>query len=218
MGEHVIKMPDIGEGVAEAELVVWEVEIGTEVREDQILASVMTDKATVEIPAPRAGKVIWLGPEIGDTVAVGSAIIRLEVEGEGNAVPGEATPAETSKKTAKAKSEPAKVQSPPNEQSQAETIAPSSAPLQPHQANKKPLAAPSVRKKAMEAGIDLRLITGSGKAGRITHKDYEDFIASGGASRTAQSNPRSADASIKEIKLVGLRRKIAQQMSQADRL
>jgi 2-oxoisovalerate dehydrogenase E2 component (dihydrolipoyl transacylase) len=90
MGEHVIKMPDIGEGVAEAELVEWDVAVGAEVREDQILASVMTDKATVEIPAPRDGKIIWLGAEIGEVIAVGAALIRLEVEGEGNVKPGEA--------------------------------------------------------------------------------------------------------------------------------
>ncbi len=212
MGEHVIKMPDIGEGVAEAELVEWEVEIGTEVREDQILASVMTDKATVEIPAPCNGKVIWLGPEIGETVAVGSAIIRLEVEGPGNVQPADTPPVAKDKKTAtpKGKSAPA-----PSTASPAKSKAPSRAsePLHPVKQNKKPLAAPSVRKKAMQAGIDLRLITGSGRAGRITHKDLEAFITSGGAGRAVQNNQRPADSSVKDIKLVGLRRKIAEQMS-----
>lgn len=212
MGEYVIKMPDIGEGVAEAELVEWEVEIGAEVREDQILASVMTDKATVEIPAPRDGKVIWLGPEIGDTVAVGSAIIRLEVEGEGNAEAPDAPPVEKVLKPAAPDKKPAPSQS-TAAQVKPQTAPVASAPPRPLQQNKKPLASPSVRKKAMEAGIDLRLITGSGKAGRITHKDYEAFIASGGASHAGQSNQRAVDESVKEIKLVGLRRKIAQQMS-----
>lgn len=84
MGEHVIKLPDVGEGVAEAELVEWHVKVGDLVREDQMLAAVMTDKATVEIPSPVDGEVLWLGAEIGDTVAIGSPIVRLKVAGDGN--------------------------------------------------------------------------------------------------------------------------------------
>ena len=84
MGEFVIKLPDVGEGVAEAELVEWLVDEGRNVREDDVLASVMTDKATVEIPSPVEGKIIWLGPKVGEVVAVGSPIIRLEIDGEGN--------------------------------------------------------------------------------------------------------------------------------------
>ena len=84
MGTYVIKLPDIGEGVAEAELVEWLVEPGQQVKEDDPLAAVMTDKATVEIPSPVAGKIAWLGAAIGEIVAVGTEIIRLEVSGEGN--------------------------------------------------------------------------------------------------------------------------------------
>ncbi len=93
MGEHVIKLPDVGEGVAEAELVEWHVKVGDLVREDALLAAVMTDKATVEIPSPVDGEVLWLGAEIGDTVAVGSPIVRLKVAGEGNAAAATAAPA-----------------------------------------------------------------------------------------------------------------------------
>jgi len=89
MGEYVIKLPDVGEGVAEAELVEWQVKVGDLVREDAVLAAVMTDKATVEIPSPVDGKVVWLGAEIGDTVAIGSPIVRLEVAGEGNVKAGD---------------------------------------------------------------------------------------------------------------------------------
>ena len=88
MGEYVIKLPDVGEGVAEAELVEWNVAVGDVVREDAILASVMTDKAAVEIPSPVEGTVIWLGAEIGEQIAVGSPLVRLEVTGEGNVVAG----------------------------------------------------------------------------------------------------------------------------------
>jgi 2-oxoisovalerate dehydrogenase E2 component (dihydrolipoyl transacylase) len=92
MGEHLIKMPDVGEGIAEAELVEWHVKVGDLVREDAVLAAVMTDKATVEIPSPVDGEVLWLGAEIGDVVAIGSPLIRLKVEGE-DQVSSESSPA-----------------------------------------------------------------------------------------------------------------------------
>ena len=93
MAEHVIRLPDVGEGVAEAELVEWNVKIGDLVREDAILGAVMTDKATVEIPSPVEGKVLWLGANVGDVVAVGSNLVRLDVAGEGvDSAPLDAAP------------------------------------------------------------------------------------------------------------------------------
>src|SRR5258705_10919085 len=85
MGTRIIKLPDVGEGVAEAEIVEWHVEVGQSVLEDQLLAAVMTDKATVEIPSPVAGTVMALGGEVGSVLAVGAELVRLEVAGEGNA-------------------------------------------------------------------------------------------------------------------------------------
>src|SRR5438874_5872202 len=85
MGIRIIKLPDVGEGVAEAEIVEWHVEVGQSVLEDQVLAAVMTDKATVEIPSPVAGTVVALGGEVGSVLAVGAELVRLEVAGEGNA-------------------------------------------------------------------------------------------------------------------------------------
>ena len=118
MGEHVIKLPDVGEGVAEAELVEWMVEIGANVREDQVLASVMTDKATVEIPSPVEGKILWRGGSPGDVLAVGSPLIRLEVDGAGNVKPGDEVPApgpkkETPKAEAKPEPKPEKIENKP---------------------------------------------------------------------------------------------------------
>ncbi|AGK50780.1 lipoamide acyltransferase component of branched-chain alpha-keto acid dehydrogenase complex [Burkholderia thailandensis MSMB121] len=84
MGIHVIKMPDIGEGIAEVELGLWHVKIGDRVKEDQAIADVMTDKASVEIPSPVAGVVVALGGKEGDVLPVGSELVRLEVEGDGN--------------------------------------------------------------------------------------------------------------------------------------
>ena len=85
MGVHAIKVPDIGEGIAEVELVAWRVQPGDAVAEDQVLADVMTDKATVEIPSPVAGKVLALGGTVGQLIAVGAELIRIEVEGKGAA-------------------------------------------------------------------------------------------------------------------------------------
>jgi len=97
MGIHIIKMPDIGEGIAEVELVGWHVKVGDTVAEDQPLADVMTDKATVEIPSPVVGKVISLGGDVGQVMAVGGELIRLEVEGEGNVKAGAAAAAPAAK-------------------------------------------------------------------------------------------------------------------------
>ncbi|MGA8194639.1 MAG: biotin/lipoyl-containing protein, partial [Acetobacteraceae bacterium] len=85
MAEHVIRLPDVGEGIAEAELVEWHVKVGDLVRADTTLAAVMTDKATVEIPSPVDGEITWLGAEIGDKVAVGSDLVRLKIPGERDA-------------------------------------------------------------------------------------------------------------------------------------
>ncbi|MDZ5627672.1 biotin/lipoyl-containing protein, partial [Achromobacter xylosoxidans] len=106
MGIHVIKMPDIGEGIAEVELVGWHVKVGDTVAEDQPLADVMTDKATVEIPSPVVGRVVALGGEVGQVMAVGGELIRLEVEGEGN-VKGEAAAQKPQAAPAPAASAPA---------------------------------------------------------------------------------------------------------------
>ena len=231
MGEFVIKLPDVGEGVAEAELVEWLIEKGQNVREDEVLASVMTDKATVEIPSPVEGKVIWLGAKIGEVVAVGSPIIRLEIDGEGNIEPGapaekaedddtqpqEAEPKEKPKtngaaaktdETPVAKPQPAKV----------EARTPAAAPKKATQASarkegEKPLASPAVRKRALDAGVDLRRVGGTGPAGRITHEDLDAWFESGGVSGGRRA--RAADTSVKDVQIVGLRRKIAEKMATA---
>ncbi|BCW90783.1 Lipoamide acyltransferase component of branched-chain alpha-keto acid dehydrogenase complex [Alphaproteobacteria bacterium SO-S41] len=224
MGEHTIKLPDVGEGVAEAELVEWHVKIGDIVREDSILGAVMTDKATVEIPSPVQGEVIWLGAEIGDTLAVGSPLIRLKVEGEGTPTqaiedqPGELEPAEPkplpettkvaeAKPKAEAKPEPAPLKAAPV--ARATTIG------APRAEGDRPLASPAVRLRAQEAGIDLRQVAGSGPAGRIGHEDLDAFIARGTHAAGAVAAGLQPSNEITDIKVVGLRRKIAEKMAKA---
>jgi 2-oxoisovalerate dehydrogenase E2 component (dihydrolipoyl transacylase) len=241
MGEHVIKLPDVGEGVAEAELVEWHVKVGDPVREDQMLAAVMTDKATVEIPSPVDGEVLWLGAEIGDTVAIGSPIVRLKVAGDGNvsgSVQAEAR-TESSKKAeeentptpdpqprgggeraaSKAYPEPAK--NPPRRDALSERVSPPEPPSPPGGGSRgggaprpegeKPLASPAVRLRAREAGIDLRQVAGSGPAGRIGHEDLDVFLKHGAQAAPAKAGLARNDA-VEEIKVVGLRRKIAEKM------
>ena len=225
MGEHVIKLPDVGEGVAEAELVEWMVKIGEGVREDDVLAAVMTDKATVEIPSPVDGKVIWQGAQIGEVMAVGAPLIRLEVEGEGNVKPGEEAPAATA--PAEPKPEPAKPEAPQQESAKPAPAAPNGLDGASHRAappapagqgapraeGEKPLASPAVRKRAAEAGVDLRRVAGSGAAGRITHEDLDAYFAQGAA--PARGAGLARNMTVTEVPVIGLRRKIAEKMATA---
>ncbi|CAN7682137.1 dihydrolipoamide acetyltransferase family protein [Aminobacter sp. LjRoot7] len=222
MGEHVIKLPDVGEGVAEAELVEWHVKIGDLVREDAVLAAVMTDKATVEIPSPVDGEIVWLGAEIGDTVPVGSPIVRIKVAGD---APAAAEPAVVSKpeakapEVAKAATEPAKKE---EEKTPAATKpAVTTAALKPvarattglpRPEGERPLASPAVRLRAREAGIDLRQVPGTGPAGRVTHEDLDAFAARGAAVVVAGLQEKTG---VEEIKVIGLRRRIAEKMALA---
>ncbi|WAT31050.1 dihydrolipoamide acetyltransferase family protein [Pseudomonas sp. GXZC] len=211
MGTHVIKMPDIGEGIAEVELSVWHVKVGDMVVEDQVLADVMTDKAMVDIPSPVHGKVISLGGEPGEVMAVGSILISIEVEGAGNAK--EAPAVKEAPKAAPAvetKPAPVAVESKP-----APVIAAQSPVAR--EADERPLASPAVRKHALDAGIQLRLVQGSGPAGRILHEDLEAYLLQGPAKNSTAANPYAERHTEEQIPVIGMRRKIAQRMQDATR-
>lgn len=213
MAEHVIKMPDVGEGVAEAELVEWNVKVGDLVREDTVLAAVMTDKATVEIPSPVEGKVSWLGGEIGEIIAVGSVILKIEVPGDGpttDDVPSE--PVSVPAPVAKTETPPEPAKAPAPAPKKPAVPAPSLGGGAPRPAGEKPLASPAVRLRAKEAGVDLRQVSGTGPAHRITHDDLDQFIARGTQPVAAGLRP---DMTLEEIKIVGMRRKIAEKMALA---
>lgn len=213
MAENVIKMPDVGEGVAEAELVEWNVKVGDLVREDTVLAAVMTDKATVEIPSPVEGKVSWLGGEIGEIIAVGSVILKIEVAGDAGATKDVAD-AETVEPTPVEKIEtpPEPAHAPAPAPKKPAVPAPSLGGGAPRPAGEKPLASPAVRLRAKEAGVDLRQVSGTGPAHRITHDDLDQFIARGTQPVAAGLRP---DMTVEEIKIVGMRRKIAEKMALA---
>lgn len=236
MGVHVIKMPDIGEGIAEVELVACYVKVGDTVTEDMVLADVMTEKATIEIPSPVSGKVLSLGGAAGQVMAVQSDLIHIEVEGAGNLKPGAAAAAPaapvsapvevtptmpapaTVAQAAPAVSVPSKVEpAAPSKAPAARSAAAHAGPARP--AGDKPIASPAVRRRAWDMGIELQFVPGTGPAGRIMQDDLDAFAArgagqdggSGGDSRYVERNEENSTP------LIGLRRKIAQKMQDSKR-
>jgi 2-oxoisovalerate dehydrogenase E2 component (dihydrolipoyl transacylase) len=219
MGTFAFKMPDIGEGVVEGEVVEWMVAVGDVVKEDDPILSVMTDKATVEIPSPVDGKVTKVIGEAGDILPVGVVCIEFEVDGAGNASASEEAP--TKKEAEPAKEEPKAAPAPtPAPKAAAETPpAPTPAPAMAPVARApgtKALASPAVRQRAREANISLDHVAGSGPAGRISHADLDTHIA-GGASGASRSAPVGGRARVQlngteAMKVIGLRRKIADSM------
>ena len=207
-----IKLPDVGEGVTEAELVEWHVAVGDLVREDDVIAAVMTDKATVEIPSLYTGKVLERTGEIGDVLPIGTALVRIETEAEGRSdVAEEAVP------------DPAPVPTPgpapaprPEDVLAAnpQPVVQSEAP--PRQEGAPVLASPAVRARARRAGVDLRRVPGTGPAGRIKDSDLDAFLQQ--TPVAAITNGPAKRHGSTEIKITGLRRKIAERMALANSL
>ena len=213
MGTHVIKMPDIGEGIAEVELSVWHVKVGDMVVEDQVLADVMTDKAMVDIPSPVHGKVIALGGQPGEVMAVGSVLISIEVEGAGN-VKEPAQPAPVKEAPVVAPKVEAVVESKPVA-APAPKPAVCQGPMVARAADERPLASPAVRKHALDLGIQLRLVRGSGPAGRVLHEDLDAYLAQGQSNASTVSSAYTQRTDEQQIPVIGMRRKIAQRMQDA---
>tara|TARA_B110000444_G_C18847018_1_gene602712 strand:+ start:1038 stop:2315 length:1278 start_codon:yes stop_codon:yes gene_type:complete len=213
MGTFAFKLPDIGEGVVEGEVVEWMVAVGDVVKEDDPILSVMTDKATVEIPSPVDGKVTKVVGEAGDILPVGAVCIEFEVDGDGNASDKKDEPV---KEKVEAKAPEAKKEVTPES-----NPTPAPAPKETAQpvaraAGTKALASPAVRQRAREANINLEHVAGSGPAGRISHADLDKHI-SGGASGASSWSPVGASTKTElngteQIKVIGLRRKIADSM------
>ncbi|WP_292072811.1 2-oxo acid dehydrogenase subunit E2 [Brevundimonas sp. UBA7534] len=230
-GNYVFKLPDVGEGTAEAELVGWHVKVGDAVEEDQILADVMTDKATVEITSPVAGTVVALYGEAGKAVPVGGPLVAFDVEGKGNvSTPAPASapstpsgPARGPKASPSPNGGSAPSKSPPaGGSTRAAGEGGKSVPaLTGRAAGERPLASPAVRNRARDLGVDLTFVPGSGPAGRITHEDLDGFIARGGSQpASAPSGGGSTYAKAEgttEIRIIGLRRKIAEKMAESVR-
>ncbi|MDG1537023.1 MAG: dihydrolipoamide acetyltransferase family protein [Candidatus Poseidoniaceae archaeon] len=220
MGTFAFKMPDIGEGVVEGEVVEWMVAVGDTVKEDDPILSVMTDKATVEIPSPVDGTVTKVVGEAGDILPVGVVCIEFEVEGAGNASASDDAPAAKeapapAAKESKPEPTPEVAPAPTPAPKAAATPAPAAAPVA-RAPGTKALASPAVRQRAREANISLDHVAGSGPAGRISHADLDAHIAGGaaGASRAAPMGGRARTElnGTEAMKVIGLRRKIADSM------
>ena len=229
MTRYVFKMPDLGEGTVEAEVVAWHIKVGDMVQEDQVMAEVMTDKAAVEVPAPVSGKVVTINGQPGDMVRVGSELVVFETAAVDDDVVAPAAPVAALSPVAAGEG---RAESPQIEP------APARAPLPALRATPaahavevksevgevsgRVKASPATRRKAREAGIDLRQVPGSGPSGRIMPKDFV-AVMSGAAPAHKNGGPAAAPSLLRqrtgtdEVKVIGVRRVIAQRMTDAAR-
>ncbi len=196
MSEYIFKLPDLGEGLVEAEIAEWMVKVGDHVEEEDPIAAMLTDKAAVELTAPVTGRVTKVAGEVGDTIAVGTPLIIFATTGEQQ--PTETETAQQPADSASVTVDEAITDSPP------EPVA-----------NDRVLTSPSVRRQAREAGIDLGQVAGSGPRGRILRGDLESHLQAGPGS--AHTTVRKPSTRVTEIKVIGLRRKIAERMTEANR-
>src|SRR3982751_5331191 len=221
MARYEFKLPDIGEGIDEAEIVAWHVKIGDTIGEDQQIADMMTDKATVEMESPVAGKVIELAGEVGDQIPIGSVLAVIETAGGGRA----AEPVEDSKDerpladgAVQATPEQAEEIPVTKVEEQAPTPKPAPAPrVEPEVAKKEPathvLASPAVRARARDLGIDLAQVKTA--SDRIRHSDLDAYLLYNGG--TVSARGAGVARPDETIKVVGVRRKIAENMQEAKR-
>jgi 2-oxoisovalerate dehydrogenase E2 component (dihydrolipoyl transacylase) len=232
MGRFTFKLPDIGEGIAEAEIVAFHVKPGDRVEEDQQIADMMTDKATVEMESPVAGTVLEVAGEVGDVIAIGSMLVVIETDGEAageapeaasDAAPAPKDPEVTERieaenlDVANASSEIGEVPASAPPSAAPEPAAPPPPPPPPRPAparsHSKVLATPAVRQRAQQLGIDLAEVRPS-EEGRIRHADLDAFISYGAGTGHAPAGRTRADET---IKVIGLRRRIAENMAAAKR-
>lgn len=217
MGKYVFKLPDVGEGTAEAEIVAWHVKVGDIIQEDQHLVDVMTDKATVEMTSPVGGKVLSLHGEPGAMAPVGAPLVELEVEGAGNEASvkgGNGAAKPVAAPPPPPKLEEKKVAPPPKPSAIVEPV--HVEPVRPRVFGDKPLASPAVRQRALELGVQLQFVQGSGPGARITHADLDTHVARGGSAGTVSGGFVRREG-VDEIKVIGLRRKIAEKLQDAKR-
>jgi 2-oxoisovalerate dehydrogenase E2 component (dihydrolipoyl transacylase) len=214
MALFTFKLPDIGEGISEAEIVGWHVKVGDRVEEDQPIADMMTDKATVEMESPVAGTVVRLAGEPGDQVPIGSMLVEIEVEGDAPAAPPPSEETIEAETPGEAMVEEAAAPEAPPAPTPTATPTPAPAP-EPAVAKDEPvLASPAVRARAKELGIDLGQVKPSGD--RIRHADLDAYLLYGAGQGYAPAG-RSARRSDEQVKVIGMRRRIAENMAASKR-
>jgi 2-oxoisovalerate dehydrogenase E2 component (dihydrolipoyl transacylase) len=199
MSEYIFKLPDLGEGTVESEIAEWFIAVGEQVTEEDVVGTMMTDKAAVEVASPISGKVVKLAGEPGDIIAVGAPLVVFETDA---VVAADAEPAPTGESDAPVVTA---------EPKPAVAAVPAAAPA----GRSRIMASPANRRRAKELGIDLALVPGSGPGGRITRKDFDQYVkrqAVGGSAPLVAPVPTTT-----EVKVIGLRRIIAERMSRAKR-
>jgi len=229
-GDYGFRLPDVGEGTAEAEIVAWHVKVGDVVAEDAPLVDVMTDKATVEMTSPVAGTIVALHGEVGGMAPVGCVIVEFDTGKGGSALPSPSRGEGSGMGVGAPQSSQKAVAAPSAPQTEASREHPHSRPLPPRGGEAKlptraegerPLASPAVRRRAEDLGVKLSYVAGSGPAGRITHEDLDAFVASNGRTTNhaphATSHAYAAREGVDEVKVIGMRRAIARQMQEAKR-
>jgi 2-oxoisovalerate dehydrogenase E2 component (dihydrolipoyl transacylase) len=227
MSTYIFNLPDIGEGIAEAEIVAWHIKVGDMVSEDDQIADVMTDKATVEMEAPVSGKITAIAGEAGDIIAIGSMLVEIEFEGDAEATEAEKTesaPAksdddaiETSGKISEevvGKTEVVESESNPAVAQPSSETGKNSAAMSPVSVSQKVLATPAVRKRAADLGVDLSQVKAQGE--HIRHSDLDAYLNYGSGQGYLASNA-SNKRDDETIKVIGMRRKIAQNMAESKR-
>jgi 2-oxoisovalerate dehydrogenase E2 component (dihydrolipoyl transacylase) len=239
MGQFSFKLPDVGEGTAEAEIAEWRVKVGDRVEEDQPLVDMMTDKATVELTSPVAGIVKSIAGKAGEKAAVGSVLVGLETADADTATAGVAVDEKQTEAAQPPAAQPEVKPTPAASQvvsiaakapAQVSVTTPARIARTPGQ---RPAASPAVRRRAEELGIKLQYVRGSGPGGRIMHADLDAFLqnesseAAGAASRIGQAGASQVGASQnplyarlsggEDVPVIGLRRQIAERMQLAKR-
>jgi 2-oxoisovalerate dehydrogenase E2 component (dihydrolipoyl transacylase) len=242
MSEYTVKLPDVGEGVAEAEIVEWHVAIGEKVEEDDAIVDVMSDKATIELPSPVAGIVRWLAGEVGDVIAVGASLVQIEVDDGASASStsvaasstsgaASSTSVATSSSSAAAGSNGAAVPSvadggpedaafsPPSELKPVIAKPPEAAEaVSPATSTEsRATASPAVRARARDMGVELGALEGTGPDGRVTHGDLDAFLMSMRSGAQTRPATPTGDDTVEESKVIGLRRNIAERMQASKR-
>jgi 2-oxoisovalerate dehydrogenase E2 component (dihydrolipoyl transacylase) len=213
MAKFIFKLPDIGEGIAEAEIVAWHIAVGDRIEEDQPIADMMTDKATVEMESPVSGTVVAVAGEAGDVVAIGSMLVEIETEG------GEIEPAKPVKEVDAPKLPVDPISAPSEPEAVVAKAEPENVPeIAPEgkkiESSAKVTASPAVRARAATLGVDLSQVRAAG--GHVRHADLDAFLSYGNA-----QGYRSPGASLKRpdeaVKVIGMRRRIAENMAASKR-
>jgi 2-oxoisovalerate dehydrogenase E2 component (dihydrolipoyl transacylase) len=223
MGQYSFKLPDIGEGTAEAEIAAWRVNVGDRVQEDQPLVDMMTDKATVELSSPVAGIVRSVAGEAGQKAAVGSVLVVLETAGEEASIAPAAKPTPASSTPSAPEAPQRPMSAAPSAADTRETAVPVTSAIAPPIASVRLAragAAPAVRRRAEELGVKLQSVQGSGPDGRISHADLDTYLVNKTAAAPDGAAAHGGDArrsGVEEIPVIGLRRQIAERMQLAKR-